>query len=178
MRARPTKTYPLSPLQAGMLFNQLREPEAGIDIEQIGCTLDGVSVPTFVRAWHALAGRHEPLRTRFRWRHVEAPLQEVTDVVTLPIHEEDLRALEPAAQRQRIEDYIDVDRRAGFRLDEAPLIRLAFFRTGERRHEFLWTFPHIILDGRSFAILLREVMELYSALEEGRDPQLPPSRPY
>jgi len=174
----PLHTYPLSPLQSGMLFNQLREPDAGIDIEQIGCTLVGVDVERFVQAWDALARRHDPLRTRFRWRGVDAPLQEVLPEPVLSVHQEDLSALTPEARRQRIEEYIDADRRAGFKLDALPLFRLAFFRMAEGTHEFLWSFPHIILDGRSFIILLRELMEFYSALEKRREPRLAPVRPY
>src|SRR4051794_18490644 len=126
MTPDPIQSYPLSPLQSGMLFNQLREPDAGIDIEQIGCTLEGVDVGLFTRAWEALALRHDPLRTRFRWREVDAPLQEVMPEPALTVHEEDLRALTSEAQRQRIEEYIDGDRRAGFKLDALPLFRLAF----------------------------------------------------
>ena len=183
--------YPLSPLQQGMLFHWLREPEAGVDLEQIGCTLHGVDVPRFLRAWEHVTARHPALRTRFRWEHVDAPVQEVLDaprdapldaplvpLVPLAVHEEDVRALDAAAQRQRVAAYLDADRQRGFRLDALPLFRLAFFRSAEDRHEFVWSFPHLILDGRSFILVLREVLATYRALAAGTEPALPTPRPY
>jgi amino acid adenylation domain-containing protein len=177
-QGRVIDSYPLSPLQQGMLFHWIRDPQSGVDLEQIGCTLDAIDPARFQRAWQSLARRHAALRTRFRWRDVDMPLQEVLDDVPLCVRELDLRAADADERLRQRDAFLDADRRTGFALDAAPLFRLTFLRIGEARYEFVWTFPHIILDGRSFVILLRELLELYRALDEGREPMLAPVRPY
>jgi hypothetical protein len=70
--------YELSPLQQGMLFHALSAPGAGVDIEQIIVTLhESLDVATFEQAWRDVMQRHPILRTRFRWKDVAEPCQEV-----------------------------------------------------------------------------------------------------
>jgi hypothetical protein len=51
------------------------------------------------------------------------------------------------------------------------LLRLALVCTGDRRHEMVWTFHHIVLDGWSVALLLDRLLALYRAGIEGREPE-------
>ena len=57
------ETYPLSPMQRGMLFHWLRDPRAGVDIEQISCSIHGVDLDAFKRAWADVTRRQPLLRT-------------------------------------------------------------------------------------------------------------------
>ncbi|MEP6732347.1 MAG: amino acid adenylation domain-containing protein [bacterium] len=171
-------SYHLAPLQQGMLFNWLRDPRGGVDLEQITCTLEGIDVQAFAQAWQHLLSRHAPLRTVFRWQDVDIPVQDVLAEAPLDIHQDDLRALSPDQQRRHLDDYLSSDRKRGFDFAVPPLLRLAFFRTSDERHEFVWTFPHILLDGRSFILLIREVIEAYRAHEEAREPAVASARPY
>ncbi|MDB4889396.1 MAG: Non-ribosomal peptide synthase, partial [Gemmatimonadetes bacterium] len=171
-------TYPLSPMQRGMLFHWLRDPRAGVDIEQISCTFRAVGVDAFKRAWEEVTRREPLLRTFFRWEGVDVPMQSVADSVRLDIHEEDWRGTSDVEQKRAFAAFIDADRRRGFDFGKAPLFRLTFFQTSEQTYEFVWTFPHILLDGRSFILVLRDVIESCRAIEEGREPQLIDSRPY
>jgi hypothetical protein len=165
-------------MQQGLLYNWLRDPRGGVDLEQITCTLDSVDVPTLTRAWEHVTRRHASLRTAFRWEDTDDPLQEVLADVALDISGADLRAYPPEEQLRRRDDYLAADRRRGFDFASPPLFRLAFFRTTEQRYEFVWSFPHILLDGRSFVLVVRELIETYRALEQGRVPDFPEPRPY
>jgi hypothetical protein len=70
--------YPLSPMQHGMLFHTLYEPESGMYFEQLSCTLDGnLNVLAFQQAWQQVVDRHPVLRTAFVWNKIEKPLQVV-----------------------------------------------------------------------------------------------------
>ncbi|HEU0077861.1 MAG TPA: condensation domain-containing protein, partial [Longimicrobiaceae bacterium] len=60
-----------------------------------------------------------------------------------------------------------------FDLAEGPLLRAAAARLGEAEWVVLFTMHHIVADGWSMGVLVREVSELYGALEEGREPRLP-----
>ncbi|MGH9335722.1 MAG: non-ribosomal peptide synthetase, partial [Vicinamibacteria bacterium] len=76
----------------------------------------------------------------------------------------------------RLAAYLEEDRRKGFELSKAPLMRLALIRTSEEEHYCAWSFHHILLDGWSTAIVLREVLSSYFAVREGRSPSL--ARPF
>ena len=163
-------SYPLSPLQQGMLFHNLHEPESGVDLEQIVCTLrETLELAPFVQAWKQLLERHPILRTSFKWNDLDEPCQEVYQGVPLPLTQHDWRDLSEAEQRDRHQAYLQDDRRRGFDLTRAPLMRLALFRLKDAECRLIWTFHHILLDGRSFTLLLKEVFALYEAICQKSD---------
>ncbi len=58
--------YPLSPMQEGMLFHSLYEPESGVYFEQFSFTVHGnLDVSAFELAWRQVVERHPALRTLF-----------------------------------------------------------------------------------------------------------------
>src|SRR5690349_14393963 len=70
-------SYPLSPMQQGILFNSLYYPGAGVEIEQLVAILhESVDSSAMRRAWLRLVERHAILRTSFAWDGAE-PLQQV-----------------------------------------------------------------------------------------------------
>src|SRR5687768_11042232 len=93
--------YPLSPMQEGMLFHSLLEPESDAYVNQLAVTLLGeLDEAAFQQAWQYIVDRHEILRTLFIWEHRKRPLQAVRRTVTLPWRLVDLGAV-PAADRTR-----------------------------------------------------------------------------
>jgi amino acid adenylation domain-containing protein/non-ribosomal peptide synthase protein (TIGR01720 family) len=178
-QAHVEDSYPLSPLQEGMLFHTLYAPRAGVDIEQMVCVFrEALDVPLFRRAWDRVVAERPVLRTAFRWQDLDEPLQDIVRDVTLPFVEEDLRALAPDAQEARVRAFLRADRLQGFDLARAPLTRVALFRTGEAAYRCVWTFHHILLDGRSFPLIIKDVFAVYEALVAGLAPSLPTARPY
>ncbi|HYG65159.1 MAG TPA: condensation domain-containing protein, partial [Thermoanaerobaculia bacterium] len=166
--------YRLSPLQEGMLFHSLSDPDAGQYVEQALCTLVGKLDPAALRrGWEAAVARHPVLRASFHWEEVERPVQVVYRQVEVPWREEDWRGLPEEAQAARFEALIDSDRRLGFDLGRPPLLRITLVRLGERTWRFLWSHHHLLLDGWSLARVLREVFAGYAGIAG-----LPPSRPY
>lgn len=172
-------TYPLSPLQQGMLFHYLRAPGSGVDIEQIVCTLrEEISAGHLQQAWRHVVQRHAVLRTEFRWREAEEPFQLVHDEVDVPWEQFDWRSLSKEEQSRSLTAFLTEDRKRGFDLAEAPLLRLTLIRSDEARYHLVWTFHHALLDGRSFPLLLNEVFALYEASRGGQDVDLPSPPPY
>ncbi len=171
--------YPLTPMQEGMLFHALYEPETGLYVEQVSCDLLGDLDPRALeRAWRRAVERHPVLRTSFVWKRQQQPLQVVHPRVELPFLAVDWSALPAAVQRSRFEDLLAADRAQGFELARAPLMRLQLLRLGERRHRLLWTSHHLLLDGWSLPLLLNEVLAAYEAFAAGGEPRLPPARPF
>jgi len=171
--------YPLSPVQAGMLFNRLAAPASGVDIEQMIAGLpEALDVGALERAWRILVERHAALRTSLSWGGPGEPEQLVAPSVDLPIATHDWRAVPRAEQDQRLDDFLAEDRRRGFDLSRAPLMRLALFRLGDAEWRLVWTFWHGVLDGGSFVSLVGEVFDLYEALRRGETPSPPAPLPY
>ena len=172
------ESYPLSPMQQGMLFHGLSAPHSGVDIEQVVATLaEEVNVAALHQAWERAVERHAILRTGFHWGGSQ-PRQEVHRHVRVHFEQKDWRGLPEREQQSRLDAYLQAERRRGFELSVPPLMRLALFHVGERKHILTWSFHHLLLDARAIAALLSEVFNFYEAFCQGRNLELPPPRPY
>lgn len=60
-----------------------------------------------------------------------------------------------------------------FDLDRGPLARFRLFAAGPRTHYLSMAMHHAVTDNRSWAIIVRDLAELYRAARSGRDPELP-----
>ena len=161
MLRRRVDTYELSSIQAGMLFHALTRPSSGIDVEQVVARLaEPIDIDQLAESWRYVTERHPILRTSFRWQDCPQPMQEVWDHVELPVLKLDWSDRDSLEQDRLIAEFLSADRRQGFDLGRAPLVRLAFIRLGPNT-VMVWTFHHILLDGRSFPHVLREVFGLY-----------------
>src|SRR5947209_15077861 len=171
--------YPLSPLQEGMLFHSLYSPNSGVYVEQLSCALEGpLNAAAFARAWERAVERHAVLRTAFVWKSQKRPLQAVQRRVELPLVSEDWSALAAVEREARLAAFLAADRRRGFELGRAPLLRLALLRFGTANHRLVWTSHHLLLDGWSMPLLLSEVLRYYAAFAGGGDLALTAPRPY
>ncbi|WP_432079889.1 amino acid adenylation domain-containing protein, partial [Streptomyces sp. YPW6] len=102
---------------------------------------------------------HPILRSSFAWEQAERPLQVVRADVRIPFDILDLRGAEnPEAEVDRLNE---ADRRRGFELATAPLVRVRVMRTEDSGHHVLCTFHHILLDGWSLSSVLGEVFTRY-----------------
>jgi amino acid adenylation domain-containing protein len=171
--------YPLSPMQQGMLFQSLLAPGSGAYVEQLLCDLHEVVDEAALRqAWAAVIGRHAVLRTNFRWADHDEPRQEVHREAAFPWQLLDWSAIAEAEQETRLAEFLKADRGRGFDMAQAPLLRLTLLRCGEAKSRLIFTFHHALLDGRSFALILREVFAHYEAFRAGKELTLQPPRPY
>ncbi|HEY2739428.1 MAG TPA: amino acid adenylation domain-containing protein, partial [Thermoanaerobaculia bacterium] len=170
--------YPLTPLQKGMLFHTLLAPESAVYVSQLTCTLPADLDPgCFRQAWETLVRRHGVLRTAFLWEGLDEPLQAVRKTVSVPWQELDWRGLPEDGQEHRFTDLCHRERHTPFSLARAPLLRFSLVHLG-RRTGFVWTLHHLLLDGWSLPLVVRELTIVYAALREGREPALPPVRPF
>jgi hypothetical protein len=171
--------YELSPMQQGMLFHSLAAPESGVYVESLSCTVQGkLDISAFKRAWQKVVERHPVWRTSFYWEGLDKPLQVVNRCVSLPWQQHDWRKHSPVDQQEQLEAFIQAERKRGFELSEAPLMRLGLIQMDDDVYEFLWSHHHLLLDGWSLSLVLKEVFAFYEAFCQGQDLHLKPSRPY
>ena len=171
--------YPLSPTQEGMLFHTLYEPESTIYFEQFQLTIHGNLDPSiFERAWQLLVERHSALRTLFVWKNRKQSVQVVRKKVNLPWSNLDWRMFPQQEQKIRLNSFLDSDRKQGFELDKAPLMRFALIRVADETYEFVWSFHHLLVDGWSWPIIFKELFALYESIQNGQQLYLASSRPF
>jgi amino acid adenylation domain-containing protein/non-ribosomal peptide synthase protein (TIGR01720 family) len=171
--------YPLSPMQQGMLFHSLYEPESGVYIEQMTSHLKGnVNVAAFEGAWQKVVDRYSVLRTLFVWENRQAPLQIVLKQVNLPWTNLDWRELSPTEQQQQLSELLQTQRRLGFQFNQAPLMRCTLIKLSEDTYKFIWNHHHILMDGWCLPIIFKEVLSFYEAELRGETCYLPTPRPY
>jgi non-ribosomal peptide synthase protein (TIGR01720 family) len=171
--------YPLSPLQQGLLFHSLYDRDSGGYFEQLSCTLEGdLDLESFQSAWQRVVDRHSALRTSFRYENLDRPLQVVHAGITLPWDVQDWRALSPVDQEERLELLLAGDRDRGLQVTQVPLMRVTLVQLRERTFRFVWSYSHLLLDGWSGPLIIREVMSLYDGLRRGEEIELPAPRSF
>lgn len=171
--------YPLTPGQAGLVYDSILAGNTGAYVQQWDCKLTGKLVPElFQRAWEQTIEIHPILRTAILHTGRDGWMQAVHRRVSLPWKFEDWSEQSASAIDRRVEEYLASDRALGFDLQTAPLMRLLVARTGEEEHRILWSIHHAIIDGWSTSIVLKNVFSVHRALREGQNIYLEPPRPF
>ncbi|HSG38504.1 MAG TPA: amino acid adenylation domain-containing protein, partial [Thermoanaerobaculia bacterium] len=171
--------YRLSPIQHGMLFHSLYAPESGVYFEQFVFGMGADFDPAvFEKTWQTLVDHHPILRTCFVWADLKDPVQVVHRKAKLPFDRQDWRNLPAGEQEQRLQEYMAEDRRRGFDLTAAPLMRFAVLRLTDDSWKIVWSYHHLLLDGWSIGLLLREFPALYRATATGIPTQVAKRRPF
>lgn len=170
---------PLSPQQQGMLFETLRSEATGVFVEQEVHTLRGpIDITAFTAAWRHIIDQHAILRTAFVWKTRREPLQVVFNEVEPPIEFQDICRSPSLDQRALLQRYLEADRVRGFDLSQAPLFRIALFRTHEDACELVWTQHHILYDGWCRPLLFQQLASFYASYAQGTQPPAGRARPY
>ncbi|MCW2144626.1 condensation domain-containing protein, partial [Actinoplanes cyaneus] len=178
-RNRVEDVWPLSPLQQGLLFHATYDEES-LDqyVEQIVQTFDGpLDASTLRTSWQRLLSRHASLRASFRQlAGVPDPVQVISRDVPLPWREVDLSHLDDEAARAAADELGVEERKRRFDMATPPLVRVVLLKLGPARHRMMITLHHILLDGWSIAVLMRELWAIYKA--SGAATGLPAVVPY
>ncbi|AOW95020.1 non-ribosomal peptide synthetase [Rhodococcus sp. WMMA185] len=181
---RLAEVLPLTPLQEGIYFQSAFE-DANSDpyvVQQVIELTGPVDAAALHRGLQTVVDRHAALRVGVQAVSDGRIVQVVRDGVRVPMEVVDLTAeAEPA---QRVDELLAADRAIGFDLGRAPLVRYTLARIADRDADgvaapkflLLQSIHHIVADGWSVPVMLRELMALYSA--EATPPTLPAPTPY
>ncbi|HEX6903706.1 MAG TPA: non-ribosomal peptide synthase/polyketide synthase [Thermoanaerobaculia bacterium] len=123
-------------------------------------------------AFQSLVERHESLRTRF----VEtggAPAQVIDPALDVVVPVVDLAHLPAEDLEAEVRARVAAEARHRFDLAAGPLARLSLLRLGDERHALLLNMHHIISDGWSMGVLIRDLAAFYEAAGSGRPAALP-----
>ncbi|HEV2764297.1 MAG TPA: condensation domain-containing protein, partial [Pyrinomonadaceae bacterium] len=125
-----------------------------------------LNVEALEKALSEIVRRHEVLRTTFTSVSGQ-PVQTIAPALPVSLPVEDLTRL-PEAEREAQAVRVAADEGSRpFDLSRGPLMRLRLLRLGEEKHMVLSTMHHIVSDGWSTGVLMREVAALYRAFDAG-----------
>ncbi|MCP3468049.1 amino acid adenylation domain-containing protein (plasmid) [Bradyrhizobium sp. CCGUVB23] len=124
------------------------------------------------RSLDCLLARHEALRSIFVADEGRPRVEVLPPDMPLPVLQHDLRDRVDA--EAALSDLCHEEARAPFDLARGPLIRGRLIRMSDEEHVFLLTQHHIVSDGWSLGVLVRELSQLYRAFVAGEDDPLPP----
>ncbi|MFI9509699.1 amino acid adenylation domain-containing protein [Nocardia sp. NPDC052566] len=162
--------FALSPLQEGLLFHALRDGAADVYTMTASFELAGAADPDRLAvAFERMAARHPNLSAAFCYEEFDQPVQVVPRTPQLAWRVVDLRGL-PVEEAER--EAAELVRRAGaepFDIGRPPLLRVLLLHLTGARHRLILTAHHLLADGWSIPIMLRETLALY----HGDDEKLP-----
>jgi amino acid adenylation domain-containing protein len=125
------------------------------------------------RSLAALTERHEGLRTGFGVAKGMV-FQQIEETCQPSLSWIDLRRFPPRERDRRAAELMAAESARPFDLAQAPLLRATLYRLGPKQDQLLLVMHHIISDGWSVEILLRELSELYAAFDAGQPSPLLP----
>ncbi|MEM7114034.1 MAG: amino acid adenylation domain-containing protein, partial [Chloroflexota bacterium] len=173
------KSYPLVPMQHGMLFNSLYQPDHGVDLTHITYDLPEDVQPDLVRlAWQQCVDLHDIFRTSFQWEGVATPMQYVDETAVFPFEYLDWHTSTPDEQVEQYKIFLREDRKRGFDFTTPPLMRGTLIRLGQHLYRFVWSYHHAIIDGRASSLVIHEAFSRYEHLLNGTPFPAPEPIPY
>ncbi|MCP4157564.1 MAG: non-ribosomal peptide synthetase, partial [bacterium] len=157
----------LTPLQEGMLYHYLKEPGSSLYFEQLSLELDGkIDTTRFEQAWNVVIASNEMLRTLFRWEKVEHPIQIILKEHKLLPAYCDFTGL-ASGNHTVLEKIKNTDRQNKFDLRKVPF-RVTLCHMEKEKQVMIISNHHIIYDGWSNGIILKEFFKAYNGLSQGK----------
>jgi amino acid adenylation domain-containing protein/non-ribosomal peptide synthase protein (TIGR01720 family) len=154
---------PLSFAQQRLWFLDQLEPGNTSYNVPLAVKLKGqLQVATLARTFNEIVRRHEVLRTRFVIVEGE-PRQEVLEATPIKLEVTDLTSLNKGEREAAVTQALSAENLEPFDLAHGPMLRVKLLRLDDQEHVVLLTMHHIVSDGWSIALLIKEVATLYEA---------------
>ncbi|TPG85648.1 amino acid adenylation domain-containing protein [Brevibacillus laterosporus] len=160
----------LTSTQEGMLFHYRNDLNSREYHEQLSLTLVGdIQVEILQKSWDFVIETNEMLRTIYRWKNIENPVQIVLKNHKVHINYVDVTLLEDAKKEQEwskikesdLQNRIDVTKET---------IRITLCKVADQKFEMMISNHHILYDGWSNAIILEELLSAYNCYYKGDTP--------
>lgn len=168
-----TEDLPLSFAQERLWFlNQLEGQSATYNIPMALRFSGAFNVTALEQSFAEMIRRHEALRTTFSVVD-GSPVQVITSTQSVPLSVVDLQGLPEKEQSAKVQRLAAEEARRPFALEQGPLLRGTLLRLGAAEHVLLVTMHHIVSDGWSMGVFIRELSILYKAFLSDQHSPLP-----
>ncbi|MEM9325299.1 MAG: condensation domain-containing protein [Bacteroidota bacterium] len=148
----------LSSIQQALLIHNLNsEVDQGLIV--VTANLSGeLNKQAFASAWQAVVAKYEALRSTIHWEKLKQPVQVVHSTVDTSVDFHEL----PLGHDH--EEWINEEHGKAFDLSSAPVWRIAVLQVSEISHQLVWAMHHILLDGWSSHLVLKELLHFYDEI--------------
>ncbi|RZL81354.1 MAG: amino acid adenylation domain-containing protein, partial [Rhodococcus sp. (in: high G+C Gram-positive bacteria)] len=166
---RAVEVWPLAPLQTGLVFHAILASEsADVYAVQTVLGLSGqVHADRVKAAAQAILDRYANLRVAFLTDGVGEPVQVVLEGLVVPWWEADVSGVDAGERDDELARLLSDDAAAGFDLSEPPLLRFGLVTMGAGDFRLVFSYHHVLLDGWSMPLLMREMLTVYGAGGDG-----------
>ncbi len=155
---------PLSFAQTRLWFLEQLQPGSPTYNIPAAVRIRGIlNVAALEQSFNTIIERHEALRTTFRTVNGE-PVQVIAPRLSLTLPIVDLRELPDKEQETEVKRLFVQEAQQPFNLNQSPLMRVTLLQLSPNEHVLLLVMHHIISDGWSMGVLIRELAALYEAL--------------
>lgn len=175
--AKKVRSIPLTDSQRQLwISTQMGEAASAAYNESLSLFMRGpLDLPALQRALQELVNRHESLRVTFS---LEGDCQRISPQVTFALPFEDFSSLASAEREAEVKEWMAREVEQPFDLVEGPLVRAQIAKVEEQYHVLVFTQHHLISDGESSSVLMRDLRALYAAEHRGIPSELPPAMPF
>ncbi|MBN3884995.1 MAG: condensation domain-containing protein [Nostoc sp.] len=159
---------PLSFAQQRLWFLNQLEPNSTTYNLPFAVRLTGtLNMPALEQSLNEIVQRHETLRTTFALVNGQ-PIQVITPTLTLKLSVVDLQEYPITKQEAEVLRLAVQESQLLFNLAQGPLLRTTLLHLSEKQYVLLFTMHHIVSDGWSIGLLIKEVTALYEAFCKGQ----------
>ena len=170
--------YPLSNMQQGILFHHLtaKNDQGFLNVQ---CTIDGsLNLGLLKQSWDLAIKRHPILRTSVHWEKVKTPIKLVIPNASIDWKELDWATETENVQIQKLTEFKINNKNVGLNFQKQPLTKVSLIKTKKDSHYLVWCCHHLLLDGWSSSIILKDVFTFYDALVNNNEANLEPIPSY
>jgi iturin family lipopeptide synthetase B len=156
--------FALTPMQEGILFHYLKDPGKEYYFQQLSLEISGkINKKRFEKAWNFVAAANEMLRAVFQWEKLENPIQIILKKHKIQPIYHDLSDKTGNQAKKHLEEIKTRDKKVKFDLTSVPF-RITLCKLGSQTHIIIISYHHILCDGWSTGIILKEFFYTYNTL--------------
>lgn len=164
--------YPLTKMQQGLLFHHLFS-DVDQGFLQLQAKIEGLlDVVLLKKAWESTIQRHTILRTTVHWKDIEKPLLVVRPKMQLDYNVYNKLHVEISEQENDLSLFKSKDSERIIDFEKGPLSKVSILKYANNVNYLVWNCHHLLLDGWSSSILLKDIFEFYDGLVNKTSPLL------
>ena len=174
--AEPKPYYALSSSQYKLwLLQEIESGNTAYNMPSAFNVSGDLQVPLIKEAFHYLIKRHEILRTNFKWDvKTKNPVQFVRPFEEIDFVFSEIDLSNTPSKEQRLLDIAQEESEHVFDLSEECLFRVMIVKTAPLQHTMIFVLHHIVSDGWSSGVIIKDVYEIYNSLLEKKEIELDP----
>ncbi len=168
------KIIDMTPMQYGMLFDYRLNEDSHTYFEQVILHLQGAVDKELLKAsFQYIIQKNEALRTCFEYRVFEKPQQIILKEFVMDFSYIDME--NECEQEYALHQFYEKDRNEKFDLCDKVPMRMALIRISRDEYRLVWSFHHILMDGWCIDLLVKDIIDSYIHLMEGKECKEPTS---